>query len=431
MQGLREGHLVFYTGVVSGNTPVPTPTPTPAPTPAPAPSPSSAKPQTITLTAPVVTGTASPASQGVVLAPDTMIKAGKAVTFKGIAPGFSNVMVILPNSAWLGTTRDANGAFSIDLDLTPFSTGPLPVRIFGWYDSNGEQQVTFDVTILLDNPAKPLVVPGPPAQVAGMKLLAFDDFAGPSINPAWGFGCRPDKSQWGSGCHFTEVGEPEFKESYSIVMPHMLRLRAKYRPDYQAPNGWDQKWTSGLLCSARPDGKNLATFRKGAIEMRCLLPLMKGSWPASWGLNVGNDETGADVHGSVEIDGSEFYNQNINSSYYVNINSINHQGSDKEADPISFPQAPDGLVYSPIIPDMCFVMRTVLHVIGQDTFITYIDGVKIVERRIPRSATVGDFYWMINMALSNGANHGDWPIGTPPGGIADMFIHYIRFWKAA
>ena len=385
--------------------------------------------QSIALTAPVMTGAATADLQGVVFVPDVIVTASKAVRFAGVAPGFKNVMVILPGRPWEATNRDGDGAFSLTLDLTDFDTGPLPVRVFGWFDTAfGERQVTFDATLLLDNPAKPANMPPAPPQVTGMRLQYVDDFTGPTVDERWGFGVRQDGSQWGSSCHFTERHEPEFSESYSIPLPSFLRLRAKHRPNYQASNGWDQKWTSGLLSTARPDNKNLASFRKGAFEYRALLPLIRGAWPSSWALDLGNDETGANVRGSVELDGAEFYNQSLNSEYYANVSNINHAGTDGRNGPART-NGPDttseGLVYPPTIPDMAFKMRTILHVVGDTTMITYIDGVKIAERQLPRASTVGPFYWMLNMALGGG-----WPVVAPPAGTADLWVDYVRVWSA-
>lgn len=187
-------------------------------------------------------------------------------------------------------------------------------------------------------------------------------------------------------------------------------MRAIHNLAYVDPENWGRKWTIALLCTARPDGE-IATFRRGYIEARVKFPTGRGRWPSLWSTDLANDENGAKRWGAVEID-YEWYNQDpegVHGSYYVNCGCINHLPNGGGFGPDT---TPEGILFENgrwKLHDMSSDFHVIGIKVGDTTVTWFHDGKQIAERPLPRAATVGKFYWMLNLGLTS-----DWPVSVPP-----------------
>jgi beta-glucanase (GH16 family) len=177
----------------------------------------------------------------------------------------------------------------------------------------------------------------------------------------------------------------------------------------EARKGADDKWRSGLLASARPDGNGFAQ-RYGYFEARAKLPPGPGVWPAFW-LNANQPHGAKDP--SVEIDVLEYYGQFPDGFHSVLHVWDNSGGSNSRAADHVTP-----VVYGSLYRDF--------HTYGVDvepdwlTF--YLD-----RRQTWRVATPAELtkplMLLVNLALGSG-----WPIDRTPNPSL-MEIDYVHAYE--
>ena len=91
----------------------------------------------------------------------------------------------------------------------------------------------------------------------------------------------------------------------------------------EARKGTDDKWRSGLLASAYPDGTGFAQ-RYGYFEARAKLPSGPGVWPGFW-LNA--NQPRGDKDPGVEIDVLEYYGQ-FPEGFHSSVHIWDNSGAD-------------------------------------------------------------------------------------------------------
>lgn len=369
---------------------------------------------------PIETGGVTSDAMGFVTYPDTVVLASKTFAFAGTYTGaFKNMMIAVPGVApWGSVKMDGKGRWTSMMDLSGVRTGPLNVRIMAWYDDPAEKQISLDFTLLIDNPAVRRAELTAPAPAAGMKLQFADDFDALPDTSRWGFGVRPDGSQWGSNSHF-QTKDETLSDVFQLPMPSCLRIRALYDANYIDPQGWNRKWRSGMLCTAFSDGRPpAAAFRKGYVEMRAILPLGKGMWPSMWGESLGSDNKSLAYPNHLEVDGIEAYDEVGNPGAYKIANNVilwternKSDGVNRQTFTKDFDASSDWHTYGCLVED------------GQAT--NYIDGVKTYTIQIPTAASKNPLFWMFDNALGGG-----WPVTVPPAKFVDMWIDYVRLYSA-
>ncbi len=354
--------------------------------------------------------------------PDQPVAASKTFNFAGEATGsFKNIMISVPGvRPWGKVVQQSNGSWICTMDLSTVRTGPLNCRIMAWYDDWGEKVINLDFTLLIDNPLVRRAALRVPAAAAGMKPILVDDFDAFPDERRWAFGVRPDGSQWGSGSHFM-TNKENLSDVFQLPMPSCLRIRAVHDENYRDPERWNRKWRSGLLCTAYADQRPpIATFRKGYVEMKAILPLGKGMWPSMWGLPLHKDGRGPNKSFPLnELDPLEGYCQTADPGKYSISNGAIEWTSPGKMGKVSGPKftrefdaTSDWHVYACAVDDTdmtCYI----------DDKVTYKIPIPVPELKDP-------FYWMFDNALSAG----DWPIVVPPAGYVDMWIDYIRIFSA-
>jgi beta-glucanase (GH16 family) len=177
----------------------------------------------------------------------------------------------------------------------------------------------------------------------------------------------------------------------------------------EARKGGDNKWRSGLLASAQPDGTGFGQ-RYGYFETRAKLPKGPGVWPGFW-LNA-NQQRGVKDPG-VEIDVLEYYGQfpdGFHSSVHIwdNTGADNNRVSD-HVTPVAY-----GSLYDNF------------HTYGVDVepdWVTfYLDRREIWRVATPPELTK-PFMALVSLALGSG-----WPIDhTPDPSI--MEIDYVHVYE--
>jgi beta-glucanase (GH16 family) len=144
--------------------------------------------------------------------------------------------------------------------------------------------------------------PEPSPEGTALDLCAFRPIFAEDFNSLSVSGDPEDHRRWFAhtpwGGDFGDAAftdpQPDFPFS---LRDGILRIEAR--------KGEDDKWRSGLLASAYPDGAGFAQ-RYGYFEARAKLPSGPGVWPGFW-LNA--NQPRSDKEPGVEIDVLEYYGQ--------------------------------------------------------------------------------------------------------------------------
>jgi beta-glucanase (GH16 family) len=192
--------------------------------------------------------------------------------------------------------------------------------------------------------------------------------------------------------------QPDFPFS---VRDGILRIEAR--------KGADNKWRSGLLASARPDGTGFAQ-RYGYFEARAKLPPGPGVWPGFW-LNA-NQPHGVKDPG-VEIDVIEYYGQ-FPEAFHSSVHIWDNSGAGKNR------------VTDHITPVAYGSLYDDFHTYGVDIepdwLAFYLDRREIWRVPTPPELT-RPMMVLVNLALGSG-----WPIDRTPN-PSIMEIDYVHVYE--
>jgi len=248
--------------------------------------------------------------------------------------------------------------------------------------------------------------PSPAPEGAALDLCAFrstflEDFNSLSVSgqpedPQRWFAHTPWAGDFGDAA-FTDP-QPDFPFT---VRNGILGIEAR--------KGADNKWRSGLLASAQPDGTGFAQ-RYGYFEARAKLPKGPGVWPGFW-LNA-NQQRGVKDPG-VEVDVLEYYGQfpdGFHSSLHIWDNSgADHNRVSDHVTPVAYGSLSDDF-----------------HTYGVDVepdWVTfYLDRREIWRIATPPELTK-PFMVLVSLALGSG-----WPIDRTPN-PSIMEIDYVHVYE--
>ena len=156
-------------------------------------------------------------------------------------------------------------------------------------------------------------------------------------------------------------------------------------------------------------------MRRGYIEARMKLPAGAGIWCALWGQNLAYFK-GDKTKGHVEIDGFEHYG-----ALPHKISTTVHDWSDP-----AFPGRKPGksLAENNSLPDLSEDFHVYGVLVGKDTVVTYIDGVRANVAAIAQEG-IDKFAWTIDLAIGGG-----WPVAASPTHNYELDISSVKIWSA-
>lgn len=381
-----------------------------------------------------------------VLAPAYGAEISGKTAIRVVAPGLATATVTCwkqgeghGSDATVGTiTLDADGKGAIDFPADDFPHGPITVIIAGTAGN------------LKDNCCLQLYnqggvrwqegLPKPPPAAAGMTEIFADDFDKPlsisSTDPKARYYDHkpPNGSQDFSSLRFTGFADPN--NPFSQVGSY-LRIRAD-----------EKKNSAGLISSMRNDGTGITATAPCYFECRMNGANAPGAWPAFWLLSDYMSEwvkTKKDVPCD-ELDIIEAYggegqgSPNAFFSYCVTPHAWNQGDAGKAAEQAALngfksQKGNARLDWAPQVVSMKNIgipstWYQSMHVYGckitvEDT-IYYCDDIEIARHKTLEVSKKTPFFFLINLATGGG-----WPVDLSRyGGIADMYVDYVRVYSA-
>jgi hypothetical protein len=156
---------------------------------------------------------------------------------------------------------------------------------------------------------------GPALDLCAFRPIFLEDFNSLSVS-----GHPEDRQRWFAhtpwGGDFGDAAFADPEPAFPFTLRDgILRIEAR--------KGADDKWRSGLLASAHPDGTGFAQ-RYGYFEARAKLPEGPGVWPGFW-LNANQPRTDKDP--GVEIDVLEYYGQ-FPEGFHSSVHIWDNSGAD-------------------------------------------------------------------------------------------------------
>jgi hypothetical protein len=339
------------------------------------------------------------------------------------APGFASVEVKcwqqggeFGSDSTVGTvTLDDSGKGELVFPANKYPHGPITVRISG---EGGGMKDTCNLQLYNKggvswNEGIPKDAP-PPAE--GMSLVYADDFSGPLSISKTGAGATYYSHKPGGGdfgkLPFTDFEAPN--NPFSQVDTY-LRIRADAN-----------KNSTGLISSLKKDGTGIMAKAPCYFECRFIAQNATGTWPAFWLMT-------RDVYKGLkepadELDVIEGYGGfgpgNPNQTGYW---TTTHTWNQKEK--------PLGGVYKQY-PMTKFGGHSswweTFHIYGckitETDTIYYCDNIEVARHPTNPLSKTRPFFFLINLAVPGAGWHMDL---SRYGGIADMYVDYVRVYQGA
>lgn len=248
--------------------------------------------------------------------------------------------------------------------------------------------------------------PQPSPEGTALDLCAFrpiflEDFNSLSVS-----GDPEDRQRWFAhtpwGGDFGDAAFADPEPAFPFTLRDgILRIEAR--------KGADDKWRSGLLASAHPDGTGFAQ-RYGYFEARAKLPEGPGVWPGFW-LNANQPRTDKDP--GVEIDVLEYYGQ-FPEGFHSSVHIWDNSGAD------------DNRVSDHVTPVSYGSLYRDFHTYGVDVepdwVIFYLDRHETWRLATPAELTK-PLMVLVSLALGSG-----WPIDRTPN-PSIMEIDYVHVYE--
>ena len=351
------------------------------------------------------------------------------------APGFKTVTVKCwkqgdgfgADSTVAAVALDAkgNGSFVFPADAYPH--GPLMVRISG---RNGD--VKDNCYLHLYNKGGVSWNEGmprePPPAAKGMSLVFADDFGGPlsisSTDPKAAYYDHKPPNGWQDFSVHTFTGRDSPKNPFAQVDSY-LRIRAS-----------DKTHSAGLISSMKNDASGIKVSAPCYFECRFIGPNAVGTWPGFWLMTDYmtdyklKDKTPCDELDIIEAYGGEGPGHpNAGDTYRINPHCWNQGEQGKAIEKKAY----EG-IRNPIrmhtfgIPSTWF---ETFHIYGckitETDTIYYCDNVEVGRHPTLPLSRQKPLFFMVNLATGGG-----WPVDLSRyGGLADMYIDYVRVYSGA
>ena len=328
--------------------------------------------------------------------------------------------------ATVGTiTLDGAGKGSLVFPANDFPHGPLCLRIAA---SNGNIHDTCWLQLFNRGgvPWNEGMPKEAPAAAAGMGLIFADDFATlPTISdsdPTATYYSHkpPDGGQDFSSLRFTDLHQPANPFTQTGTW---LRIRAD-----------ETKHSAGLISSLKKDGSGVVASLPCYFECRFLGANATGAWPAFWLLSKSakypDQHVPCDELDIIEAYGGEGPGRpNAGDKYCITPHAWNQGAAGKKLEDDVVKQM-GGIVASMKqagIPSTWFqAPHTYGCKITESDTIYYCDDIEVRRHKTMPVSKQEPFYFLINLATGGG-----WPVDLARyGGIADMYIDYVRVYSA-
>jgi hypothetical protein len=369
-------------------------------------------------------GTGYPYKMVSVLSPAYCADVGGSTTISFVAPGFVSATAKCWQSGptWGNDTTIAtmtltgtNGAGSFVFPAASYPHGPIAIRITGT-DGKAVGDTCFLQLYNTGGVSWNEGVPSTPpsaASAAGLSLVYQDDFTSmPSMSPV-GAGYTYGSSRFSldnSTIPFTDVSSPN---NPFLQRDTYLRIRCS-----------SNQMSAGYLCSRHWDGSGFMVPQPCYMECRFIAPSAEGTWPAFWTCTTSDTNGYVDEEDIIEGYGGDGGGQPTNGT--LNYNASSHEWGQT------------GIPSNEHIADLVNMAATggssgwayTAHVYGMlvtgSTTTFYLDNIQIGSKVTSPMSVTNPFYFMVNLAAGGG-----WPVDLSRyGGIADMYVDYVRVYAA-
>jgi len=352
-----------------------------------------------------------------------------------VAPGLTTAVV----SCWkqgpgfgaeatVGTVAlDSAGKGALVFPANDFPHGPLCLRIAG---ANGGIHDTCWLQLYNKGgvPWKEGMPAEAPPAAAGMTLLFADDFtAMPTISASDPAATYYDHKPPDGGQDFSSLrfSDPREAGNPFTQVGTWLRIRAD-----------EGKHSAGLLSSLKKDGSGVTAASPCYFECRFLGANATGAWPAFWLLTKGehypDQRDPCDELDIIEAYGGEGPGRpNAGDLFCITPHAWNQgeRGHQAEAAVMKQlgPGAPAVSMRKIGIPSTWFqTLHTYGCKITESDTIYYVDDIEIRRHATMEVSKKTSFFFLINLATGGG-----WPVDLSRyGGIADMYVDYVRVYSA-
>ena len=351
------------------------------------------------------------------------------------APGFQSLTVKCwkhgpgfgADATVAAVALDAQGSGAFVFPADAFPHGPVTLTISG---ANGTLHDNCYLQLYNQGgvPWNEGMPKAPPPAAKGMALVFADDFKGPlsisSTDPKATYYDHkpPNGSQDFSTLPFTGHDSPA--NPFTQVDSY-LRIRAN-----------EKAHSAGLISSLKNDGTGIKVTLPCYFEARFLGPNAVGTWPAFWLMTdymtdykLLGDKTPVDELDIIEAYGGEGpHEPNSEDKYQVTPHAWNQGDAGK-----ALADAAYAGMHNPITMHKFGIPSTwyeTFHTYGckitaTDT-IYYCDNIEVGRHATLPTSKKYPFFFMINLATGGG-----WPVDLSRyNGLADMYVDYVRVYKA-
>ena len=347
------------------------------------------------------------------------------VTIKIKAPGLQSITA----RCWKEDGDSLVAAFDLNeqgegafvFPTSQYSHGPLTLRIAG---SKGE--VKDNCYLQLWNKSgivRKAELRAAPLGAAGLKLLYEDNFTGPLSISKNGAGATYASHKPGGG-DFSGIpfGDHESPDTPFSQREGYLRIRAD-----------EKKNTTGLISSLRFDGTGVTANAPCYFECRFLAQSAPGTWPAFWVMTTGvakGLKEPSDELDVIEAYGGEGPGNPNQRGYWIASHYWNQgpNGDKDKSQPGVYEQIPMTELKGASGASWFETFHTYgIRITPEDT-IYYCDGIEVKRHKTAKLSRQEPFFFFVNLAV--GGTSG-WPKDLSRyGGIADMYVDYVRVYGA-
>lgn len=317
-----------------------------------------------------------------------------------------------------------DGKGSITFPAEQFANGPLTIRLSGANDKHRDNCYLQ----VYNTGGKPFQagLPESPTAARGMKLVFADDFDKPELSISKDGKGTTYASHKPGGGDFSGLpfGDHEDgSKSPFLQRDTYLRIRADQK-----------KNVAGLISSVSMEGQGVTAKAPCYFECRFIAPNAPGTWPAFW---IITNRIGEKVRFSDELDVIEAYggegakNPNSRGKYFTTTHYWS-QGPGGKGKDTTQEGSGEKRVWMYDLQDgkgssWFESFHTYGVYVGLEETIYYCDDVPVHRHKTAKVSKQYPFQFMINLAVGGASK---WPIDLSRyGGIADMYVDYVRVYQ--
>lgn len=326
----------------------------------------------------------------------------------------------------VGTVKlPEDGAGSITFPADQFPHGPLTIRLSGANETSRDN-CYLQVYNTGGKPAQAGVPATAPPAAKDMKLVFADDFDDPRLSITRdGKGARYASHKPGGG---------DFSGLPFADHENAERTPFSQRDTYLRIRADQNKNVAGLISSVDMEGKGITAKAPCYFECRFIAPNASGTWPAFW---IITNRIGEKVRFSDELDVMEGYggegpkNPNARGKYMVTTHYWSQGPGGKGRDTTQEGAGEKRIWMYELQNGKSSSWFESFHTygvyVGLDETIYYCDDVPVHRHKTARVSKQYPFQFMINLAVGGASR---WPIDLSRyGGIADMYVDYVRVYQ--